>query len=358
MSPDERVLPEMTPDRPPINGAGASKPADTLGRPLHDLRISVTDRCNFRCTYCMPKDVFGREHAFLPHGEVLTFEEITRVTRISTGLGVEKVRLTGGEPTLRHELPKLIHMLSGVDGLKDLTLTTNGSRLAYMAWELKEAGLQRITVSLDSLDDEVFRRMNDVDFPVSRVLDGIEAARAAGLWPIKINVVVKRGMNDHTIVEIARHFRNTGYILRFIEFMDVGNSNGWRMDDVVTAAEIVERIGREFPLEPLERSYRGEVAGRYRYADGDGEIGIISSVSQPFCRDCTRMRLSADGKLYTCLFGAAGHDVRRLLRGDVSDAEIGEFLRGIWSRRKDRYSEKRAAATDGLPKIEMSYIGG
>ncbi len=337
----------------------STAPVDTLGRPLHDLRISVTDRCNFRCTYCMPKEVFGRDYAFLRRDEILSFEEITRLARIFVTQGVEKVRLTGGEPTLRRELPKLVSMLRGIDGVRDLTLTTNGSRLAEMTGELKEAGLDRVTVSLDSLDDAVFRAMNDVDFPVARVLEGIEEAARLGLTPVKINMVVKRGVNEHTIVDFARHFKDSGHIVRFIEYMDVGNSNGWRLDDVVTAAEIVAMIDREMPLEPLEPQYRGEVANRYRYRDGSGEIGVIASVSQPFCGDCTRARLSADGRLYTCLFGVIGHDFKKLLRGGKTDEEIAAFVGRVWSRRPDRYSELRASETPGLErKPEMSYIGG
>ncbi|MDO8614278.1 MAG: GTP 3',8-cyclase MoaA [Dehalococcoidia bacterium] len=343
----------------PSNGAKPGGPAtDAFQRPLRDLRISVTDRCNFRCTYCMPKEVFGRDYEFLARDEILSFEEIARLARIFVALGVEKVRLTGGEPTVRRDLPKLIEMLAGIEGLKDLTLTTNGSRLKQMARPLRDAGLKRVTVSLDSLDDAVFRRMNDADFPVSRVLQGIEAARAAGFAPIKINTVVKRGVNDHTIAGVARHFRGTGYIVRFIEFMDVGNSNGWRLDDVVPAAEIVAMISREFPLEPAAPQYRGEVARRWRYKDGAGEIGVIASVSQPFCGDCTRARLSADGRLYTCLFGVVGHDLRKLLRDGRTDAQIEAFLRRVWSVRKDRYSELRSSRTPGLPRVEMSYIGG
>ena len=332
---------------------------DTLSRPLRDLRISVTDRCNFRCTYCMPKEVFGRAYEFLNRDEILSFEEITRLARIFVSQGVEKVRLTGGEPTLRRDLPKLVAMLRDIPGVKDLTLTTNGSRLAEMARDLKDAGLDRVTVSLDSLDDAVFRAMNDVDFPVSRVLDGIEKAARVGLTPVKANMVVKRGVNEHTLVDFARHFQSSGHIARFIEYMDVGNSNGWRLDDVVTAAEIVEMINREMPIEPLKPQYRGEVAERYRYRDGSGEIGVIASVSQPFCGDCTRARLSADGRLYTCLFGVIGHDLRKLLRSDKSDDEIAAFVGRVWSRRTDRYSELRAYETPGLdPKPEMSYIGG
>jgi cyclic pyranopterin phosphate synthase len=334
------------------------KPLDTLGRPLHDLRVSVTDRCNFRCSYCMPKEVFGRRFRFLPRDEILTFEEIERLARVFVGLGVRKVRLTGGEPLLRRGIERLIAMLAGVEGLDDLTLTTNGSLLKAKARALKEAGLKRITVSLDSLDDAVFRSMNDVDFPVSRVLAGIEAAAAAGLSPVKVNVVVKRGVNDGGVVEMARHFRGSGHVLRFIEFMDVGTTNGWRLDDVVPAAEIVAAIGAEMPLEPVEAQYRGEVANRYRYKDGSGEVGVIASVTRPFCGDCTRARLSSDGRLYTCLFAVRGHDLRRPLRAGKSDGEIEELLRTVWGGRSDRYSELRSSATSGLDKVEMSYMGG
>src|SRR5689334_6112459 len=302
-----------------------AQPIDRLGRQLHDLRISVTDRCNFRCTYCMPREVFGADFQFLPRTELLTFEEITRLARLFIDAGVEKIRLTGGEPLVRRDLEQLVAQLSVLPGLRDLTLTTNGSLLARKAPALAAAGLERITVSLDSLDNAVFQAMNDVGFPVERVLDGIEAAREAGLWPIKINMVVKRGVNDQSIVDMARHFHGTGYILRFIEYMDVGNTNGWRMDDVVSAAEIVERINAELPLEPVEANYRGEVARRYRYRDGGGEIGIIASVTQPFCGDCSRARLSSKGELYTCLFAGLGHDLRAKLRGGQSDEEIRAF---------------------------------
>jgi cyclic pyranopterin phosphate synthase len=331
---------------------------DTLQRPLHDLRISVTDRCNFRCTYCMPKEVFGRDYEFLARGEILTFEEITRLARIFVSQGVEKVRLTGGEPTMRRDLTHLVEMLAQIEGMKDLTLTTNGSRLASMVAELKAAGLNRVTVSLDSLDDAVFRAMNDADFPVSRVLEGIDAAVEAGLTPVKVNMVVKRGVNEHTIVDFARHFRETGVIVRFIEYMDVGTSNGWRLDDVFSAAEIVAMISHEFPLEPVDPNYAGEVAGRWRYADGAGEIGVIASVTQPFCGNCTRARLSADGKLFTCLFGIKGHDFRALLRSGATDEQLAERVQGVWRARKDRYSELRSGHTEGLERIEMSYIGG
>jgi cyclic pyranopterin phosphate synthase len=331
---------------------------DSFKRPLHDLRISVTDRCNFRCTYCMPKEVFGRDYEFLARADILSFEEIERLARIFVAQGVEKIRLTGGEPTMRKGLLGLIRMLAGIDGVKDLTMTTNGSRLAEMASDLKEAGLNRVTVSLDSLDDSVFRTMNDVDFPVSRVLTGIDAALSAGLTPVKVNMVVQRGVNDHTVVDFARYFRGTGCIVRFIEYMDVGTTNGWRMEEVVPASEIVARIGAEFPLEAVEANYAGEVANRYRYADGEGEIGVIASVTRPFCGDCSRARLSADGKLYTCLFGVKGHDFRAMMRLGSTDEEITEKVRGVWSVRKDRYSELRAEATEGLERVEMSYIGG
>ncbi len=332
-------------------------PLDTLGRPLRDLRISVTDRCNFRCVYCMPKEVFGRDYEFLPRHDLLTFEEIARLAAVFAGLGVRKIRLTGGEPLLRRELERLVGMLAELPGV-ELTLTTNGSLLAAKARLLRQAGLHRATVSLDSLDDQVFRSMNDVDFPVTRVLDGIQAAAEAGLAPIKVNMVVKRGVNEDSILPMARHFRGTGHIVRFIEYMDVGHSNGWRLDDVVSAAEIVRRLQAEFDIEPVEANYRGEVAERYRYQDGAGEIGIIASVTQPFCRDCTRARLSADGKLFTCLFASQGHDLRTLLRGGADDAALREQLDRIWTRRTDRYSEIRTQATADLPKVEMSYIGG
>jgi cyclic pyranopterin phosphate synthase len=341
-----------------LQGTAASPAApDRLGRLLRDLRISVTDRCNFRCVYCMPKEVFGKDYAFLERREILTFEEIARLARIFRGLGVEKVRLTGGEPLVRRNLEQLIELLAAIPGL-DLTLTTNGSFLARKARALKAAGLQRITVSLDALEDAVFRRLNDVDFPVARVLEGIEAAAAAGLAPVKVNMVVKRGENDASILPMARFFRGTGHILRFIEYMDVGHTNGWRMDDVVPAREIIEMIGREWPLEPVDPNYPGEVAERWRYRDGQGEIGVIASVTQAFCRTCTRVRLSTEGSLYTCLFATSGHDLRALVRGGATDADIRAAILGIWTKRADRYSEIRTAATVRLPKIEMSYIGG
>jgi cyclic pyranopterin phosphate synthase len=330
---------------------------DALGRPLRDLRISVTDRCNFRCVYCMPKEIFGRDHPFLERRELLTFEEITRVVRVFQTLGVTKIRLTGGEPLLRRDLERLIEMLAQLGGL-DLTLTTNGSLLKRKAAALKAAGLARVTVSLDALDDDVFRAMNDVDYPVARVLEGIEAAAAVGLAPLKVNMVVKRGVNEDSVLPMARYFKASGHVLRFIEYMDVGHSNGWRMDDVVPAAEIIARIGREMPLAPVDPNYRGEVAERYAYLDGGGEVGVVASVTRAFCRDCHRARLSTEGMLYTCLFATEGHDLRALLRGGASDAAIRRALVDVWSRRADRYSEVRGEATAGLRKIEMSYIGG
>ncbi len=329
---------------------------DTLGRPLRDLRISVTDRCNFRCVYCMPKEVFGHDYRFLDRKELLSFEEIERVVCVFKTHGVEKIRITGGEPLLRRELERLIAGLASIGGL-ELTLTTNASLLAKKAQLLADAGLHRVTVSLDSLDDATFRAMNDVDFSVERVLEGIDAAAAAGL-PVKVNAVIKRGMNEAAVLEMARHFKGTPHVLRFIEYMDVGATNGWRLDDVVPAAEIVRTIDAVFPIEPLDRSYRGEVAQRWRYRDGSGELGLITSVTQPFCGDCTRARISAEGKLYTCLFGVRGHDLRALVRSGATDEELSAAVGGIWSKRTDRYSERRSESTVDLPKVEMSYIGG
>lgn len=329
---------------------------DTFHRPLRDLRVSITDRCNFRCVYCMPKEVYGRNYEFLPRRDLLTFEEIARLARVFAELGVEKIRLTGGEPLIRRDVERLVEMLAGIRGL-DLTLTTNGAVLAQKAQALRGAGLRRITVSLDSLDDDVFRAMNDVDFPVRTVLDGIEAASEAGL-PVKVNVVVKRGVNEDAILPMARHFRESGHVVRFIEYMDVGHTNGWRLDDVVPATEILARIDAELPLEPLPPRYPGEVAERYRYRDGSGEVGVIASVTRPFCGACTRARLSADGSLYTCLFATTGHDLRALVRERVDDDEIAAAIGGIWRVRADRYSELRSNETHDLPKVEMSYIGG
>jgi len=330
---------------------------DTLNRPLRDLRISVTDRCNFRCVYCMPKEIFGSDYPYLPHDQVLTFEEITRLARIFIEHGVKKIRLTGGEPLVRKDLPLLIAMLAKIPNL-DLTLTTNASLLAKNAQALKDAGLKRVSVSLDSLDDEVFKAMNDVDFPVEKVLEGMDVAQKVGLEPIKVNMVVKRGVNESSILPMARFFREKGYILRFIEYMDVGHTNGWRTNDVVSAKEIVKIISAEMPLEPLDPNYTGEVAERWKYKDGKGEIGVIASVTQPFCRDCNRARLSAEGKLYTCLFAVKGYDFKSLLRGGSSDDEISEKLAHLWGRRSDRYSELRSENTVDLPKVEMSHIGG
>ncbi|MGH2608698.1 MAG: GTP 3',8-cyclase MoaA [Tepidiformaceae bacterium] len=332
--------------------------SDALGRPLRDLRISVTDRCNFRCTYCMPKEVFGSDFQFLHREDLLTFEEISRLARIFVDHGVEKIRLTGGEPLVRRDLHSLVAQLAPIPGLRDLTLTTNGSLLRAQAQPLREAGLQRLTVSLDSLDDATFRRMNDVNFPVQTVLDGIEAAAQAGLAPIKVNAVVQKGVNDDGVVELAGHFKGTGHIVRFIEFMDVGTTNGWKMDEVVSAREIVKRINAVFPIEPAEANYAGEVAQRWRYLDGSGEVGVIASITQPFCGDCTRARLSPEGSLYTCLFSNHGHDFRALLRGGATDAQISDFLGSVWRVRDDRYSEIRTEETTSRPKVEMSHIGG
>jgi GTP 3',8-cyclase len=338
--------------------------ADQLGRPLRDLRISVTDRCNFRCSYCMPKEIFDKHYNFLPHSSLLSFEEITRAARLFVAHGVQKIRLTGGEPLLRKNVERLIEMLSGLrtpDGAAlDLTLTTNGSLLQRKAQSLKDAGLQRITVSLDALDDAVFRRMNDADFPVGEVLAGIEAAQRVGLGPIKVNMVVKRGTNDHQIVPMARHFKGSGIVLRFIEYMDVGETNGWRMDEVLPSHDVLERVREALPLERVAAGAPGETAERWRYTDGQGEIGLISSVTQAFCGDCNRARLSTEGKLFLCLFASQGHDLRALLRGDYSDAQIATAIGLIWQARGDRYSAMRAGGTapSGERRVEMHYIGG
>lgn len=332
---------------------------DALNRPLRDLRISVTDRCNFRCRYCMPREVFGPDFAFLPHDELLTFEEITRLTRVFADLGAHKIRLTGGEPLLRRDLPALVAMLAEIPGIDDIALTTNGSLLTpAIATRLKAAGLKRISISLDSLDDAVFMRMNDVRFPVSKVLSAISAAVDAGLRPVKVNAVIKRGVNEESVAALAGQFRGTGVIVRFIEYMDVGNSNGWRLDEVVSASEILAKIHEKWPIVAIPPEIPGEVASRYRYLDDAGEIGIISSVTRPFCTGCTRARLSSEGQLYTCLFGSQGTDLRASLRAGCSDEQIAEQLRGVWTRRDDRYSELRSAATSPHPKVEMSHIGG
>ncbi|MCE2947615.1 MAG: GTP 3',8-cyclase MoaA [Betaproteobacteria bacterium] len=329
---------------------------DTLRRPLRDLRISVTDQCNFRCTYCMPKEVYGKDFQFLEREALLSFGEIHRLVRLFRDQGVEKIRITGGEPLVRRKIERLIEMLAWHDDL-DLTLTTNGSLLRQKAQALKDAGLKRVTVSLDALDDAVFMKMNDVDFPVGKVLEGIDEASRVGL-PVKVNMVVKRGVNDAEAIAMARHFKGSGHILRFIEFMDVGHTNGWKLDSVVPSAELAARIGAVFPIEPVQANYRGEVAERWRYLDGSGEIGFISSVTQAFCSDCTRARLSAEGKLYTCLFATHGTDFRAPLRADASDEELAALIRSVWSARTDRYSEVRTADTAKVHKIEMSYIGG
>jgi len=370
----ERVIPLLA-ERPagrPVTVPALPRPADghladTLGRPLRDLRISVTDRCNFRCSYCMPKEVFGKDYPYLPHADLLSFEEITRVARQFVAHGVTKIRLTGGEPLLRKNIEVLIEQLAQLrtpDGQPlDLTLTTNGSLLARKARALQAAGLRRVTVSLDGLDDAVFRSMNDVDFPVADVLAGIDAAQTAGLGPIKINMVVKRGTNEHEILPMARHFKGTGHVLRFIEYMDVGATNGWRMDEVLPSAEVVERISRELPLAPLEAAAPGETAQRWAYADGSGEVGVISSVTQAFCGDCNRARLSTEGQLYLCLFATQGHDLRSLVRGTATDEQLAAAIAAIWEGRSDRYSQLRSqlqpdTAPAGRRRVEMSYIGG
>ena len=330
---------------------------DQRGRALRDLRISVTDRCNFRCVYCMPKTVFGRDYPFLARAELLSYEEIVRLARLFAEQGVQKIRLTDGEPLLRKDIERLVEQLTKIPEL-ELTLTTNGSLLAARARGLRDAGLHRVTVSLDALDDAIFKRMNDADYPVTKVLQGIDVAAAAGLAPIKVNMVVKRGTNDGEILSMARHFRGTGHILHFIEYMDAGNSNAWQAMEVVPAAEVIRRIDAELPLEPIDPNYPGEVAERWRYRDGSGEIGVIASVTQAFCSDCTRIRLSTEGKVYTCLFASSGHDLRQLLRAGADDAQLAAAIAGLWQQRDDRYSELRSAGIPVIKKIEMSYIGG
>lgn len=331
---------------------------DTFERPLRDLRISVTDRCNFRCRYCMPKEIFNRDYQFLARDLLLSFEEIERLVNVFADAGVNKIRITGGEPLLRRNIEDLIAKIKGVDGIEDVTLTTNASLLERKAQALADAGLDRITISLDSLDDEVFKAMNDVAFSVDDVLAGIDAAEAAGLNPIKINMVVQKGVNDHTVVDMARHFRSTGHIVRYIEYMDVGTTNQWCMDDVVPGKDVVAMISEAFPLEPADPNYRGEVAARWKYSDGEGEIGVITSVTQPFCSTCTRARISAEGSLYTCLFASSGTDLRSMLRAGATDAELTDVISGVWTERDDRYSQLRSSRTAGLRKVEMSYIGG
>ena len=352
----QKVIPIVGGRRAPAPAFEGGALADTRGRSLRDLRISVTDRCNFRCVYCMPREVFDADHKFLPHSAILTFEEIARLARIFVGLGVQKIRLTGGEPLVRRGVDRLIALLAPLGA--DLTLTTNGSLLARQARALKDAGLNRITVSLDSLDEATFRAINDADYPVADVLKAIDVAAGVGFAPIKVNMVVKRGVNDGEIVPMARHFRGSGHIVRFIEYMDVGSTNGWRMDEVVPSAEVVQRISEAFPLEPLDPNYPGEVAERWRYRDGSGEIGVISSVTQAFCASCNRLRLSTEGSLFTCLFAQSGHDLKSLLRGGASDDEIVNEIAAVWRARGDRYSEIRTAETAKQRKIEMSYIGG
>ena len=329
---------------------------DRFRRPVHDLRISVTDRCNFRCTYCMPKELFGKDHVFLPRDQLLSFDEIDLLVGLFVDRGVRKVRITGGEPLLRKDLEKLIGMLDAIDGVEDLTLTTNASLLTRKTRSLASAGLDRVTVSLDALDDPTFQKMNDVGFPVAAVLEGIEAAAEAGLGPIKVNAVVQRGVNEHAVVDMARHFKGTGHIVRFIEYMDVGTTNGWRLDDVVPAEEMISAINQVFPLEPIPPNYPGEVANRFRYLDGEGEVGVIASVTRPFCGSCTRARLSAEGVLYTCLFASAGTNLRDAIR---AGEDVGGMIDRVWSSREDRYSEIRSAQTVSIgSRVEMSYIGG
>ncbi len=332
---------------------------DTLSRPLSDLRISVTDRCNFRCTYCMPKEVFNSSYEFLRRDDLLSFEEITRIAKVFAEIGVKKIRLTGGEPLLRKNIAVLIEQLCNIDGIEDISLTTNGVLLTEkMAQQLKDSGLQRITVSLDALDDETFKTISDVSFHVDKVIDAIEIADSVGLSPVKVNMVVKKGVNEHAILPMAKHFHGSDKILRFIEFMDVGSTNHWQMNDVFSAKEIIDAINQELPIEPADANYQGEVAKRWRYKDGGGEVGIISSVTQPFCQSCTRARLSAEGKLYTCLFATQGKDLRHLIRQGAKDEYIADIVSAVWKKRSDRYSELRSSETILLPKVEMSYIGG
>ena len=332
---------------------------DSFNRPFRDVRISITDRCNFRCTYCMPAEIYGDRYEFLPKKSLLTFEEIVRLARIMVGLGAVKVRLTGGEPLVRNDVDKLVAMLSEIEGIKDLTMTTNAYLLPKMAQPLKDAGLHRVTISLDTLDDEVFKVMNGRGIGTKKVLDGIEAAERAGLTPIKINSVVQRGVNDHAIVDLARYFKERGHIVRFIEYMDVGNLNGWQLDQVVSADEIVSLIDAEMPLEPVESNYHGEVANRFRYRDGGGEIGVIASVTKPFCGDCTRLRLSPEGEIVTCLFASLGTDLRGPMRDGATDDKLESIIRNRWAVRDDRYSEERSSLTEPRPdKVEMYHIGG
>ena len=352
------VGPDRSVPLPPAAGATSPEATDRLARPMRDLRISVTDRCNFRCTYCMPKEVYGPQHAFLPRSEILTFEETLRLARVFVGLGVRKLRLTGGEPLLRRDLERLVALLATVPGVEDLALTTNGSALAAQAAVLARAGLRRVTVSLDALDDAVFHGLNDVAFPVARVLEGIDAALAAGLSPVKVNTVVRRGVNEGEVLPLVAHFKGTGVAIRFIEYMDVGTTNGWRLDDVVPAKEVLARLRAALDLEPVEPVHQGEVAERWRHRDGGGEVGFVTSVTSPFCKDCVRARLSADGRLFTCLFAEKGVDLKGPLRRGASDDDLRAIVASAWVAREDRYSELRALATPSTPRVEMSYIGG
>ncbi len=362
----QRTIQRETPDSmPPSEPITPPHPADTLGRPLRDLRISVTDRCNFRCTYCMPEEIFGERYQFLPRPEILTFEEIVRVARAAAALGVEKLRITGGEPLLRHDLPHLIHDLAEIDGIRDIALTTNGTLLKRMAGQLHRSGLDRMTISLDSLDEPVFLEMNGGKLSLARVLEGIETAEAVGYTSLKINCVVQKGVNDHTLVDLARHFKGTGHIVRFIEFMDVGTMNGWDLAQVLPTKELIERIHAELPIEPVDPNYPGEVAKRWRYTDGEGEIGFITSVTQPFCGACSRARLTTEGQLVTCLFASGGMDLRTPIREGASDDELRELIAGRWRTRDDRYSEERTRimrdgddTQTGTGRVEMYHIGG
>ena len=331
---------------------------DKFQRPLRDLRVSVTDRCNFRCPYCMPAEIYGERYQFLPRNDLLTFEEITRIVNITVGLGVKKVRITGGEPLVRQDVEKLVSMISRINGVEDLAMTTNAYLLSGMAQTLKDAGLHRITVSMDSVDDDVFQRMNGRGFGTAKVMNGIDSAKRAGFNPIKINAVVQKGINDHTLVDLAKWCRDNGHIPRFIEYMDVGTLNEWKLDEVLPASEIVRIIGEELPVEQLDPAYVGEVARRYRYLDDKGEFGVISSVTQPFCGDCTRLRLSPEGRIVTCLFAETGTDLREPMRNGATDEQVSDIIQGTWRVREDRYSEERTTMNEPRSKVEMYHIGG
>ena len=345
-----------------MNEVAKTQTTDTLDRPIRDLRVSVTDRCNFRCIYCMPREIFGPGYKFVPRNDLLKLEEISRITRLFAGHGVRKVRITGGEPMIRRNLEHLIEMLRDIDGVTDISMTTNASMLTLKRAEsLRAAGLNRINISLDAIDEKTFQRVNDVDFPVAKVLEGIDNAHAAGFDAVKVNAVIRRGYNEHSILPLAQHFHGTGTVLRFIEFMDVGTTNKWNLEEVIPAAELVEIIGKEMPIESLQPNYSGEVAKRWRYSDGGGEVGFITSVTQSFCGDCSRARLSAVGKVYTCLFAATGQDLRGMLRAGASDEELSRLIGRIWSQREDRYSELRGqipVTAETAPRVEMSHIGG